>query len=87
MPKRISPRARVLSRACRTTRIESADSPTPRRSRPMRRAWPSRRRSRPGLGRVDEFGSGEIWDSSAETGMIHRSPTESEAGAHVDKDG
>ena len=40
------------------------------------------------LGRVDEFGSDEIfWDSSAESGMIHRSPTESEAGAHVDKDG
>jgi hypothetical protein len=28
-----------------------------------------------------------FWDSSAESGVIHRTPTESEAGAHVDKDG
>jgi hypothetical protein len=26
-------------------------------------------------------------DSAAESGMIHRTPTESEAGANVDKDG
>jgi hypothetical protein len=39
------------------------------------------------LGRVDEiFARGCFWDSSAESGMIHRSPTESEAGAHVDED-
>jgi hypothetical protein len=28
-----------------------------------------------------------FWDSSAGSGMIHRVPTESEAGVHVDKDG
>ena len=45
-----------------------------------------------GLGRVDEFSAAELfgiphfWDSSIESGMIHRSPTESEAGAHVDED-
>ena len=34
------------------------------------------------LGRVDEFGSDEIfWDSSAESGIIHRSPTNRRPGA------
>jgi len=28
-----------------------------------------------------------FWDSRGESGMIHRTPTESEAGVNVDKDG
>jgi hypothetical protein len=33
------------------------------------------------------FESLGFWDSSVESDMIHRTPTESEAGADVDKDG
>jgi hypothetical protein len=33
------------------------------------------------------FGEMTFWDSWAESDMIHRTPTESGAGVHVDKDG
>ena len=33
------------------------------------------------------FASRRFWDSRGELGIIHRTPTESEAGVNVDKDG
>ncbi len=33
------------------------------------------------------FASRRFWDSRGESGMIHRTPTESGAGGYVDKDG
>ena len=48
MPKGLLRQARALSRTCRTTMIENADSPTPRRSRTTATAW--RRRPRSSVG-------------------------------------